>query len=126
LPFNEVIRSERQLARRSLPSQDRVRSYLSRSFYAPQIRELRRLFPDDQLLFLQSEGLSMHPQAVLTQICGFLGVPSHEFEVSERSNAAPYAMSVPDEERAYLGEMFRHDAEETRRLLGWDNRYWSV
>ena len=126
LPFEEVIRSERELARRTLPSQDRVRSYLSRSFYAPQIRELRRLFPDEQLLFLQSEGLSMHPQAVLSQICDFLGVPTHEFEVSERANVAPMVLSVPEEERTFLGEVFRHDAAETRQLLGWDNRYWSV
>lgn len=126
LTFNEAIRSERELARRALPSQDRVRSYLSRSFYAPQIRELRRLFPDEQLLFLQSEGLSRHPQAVLTQICDFLGVPHREFEASERSNAAPYSKSVPAEERDYLGQIFRYDAAETRQLLGWDNRYWSI
>jgi len=126
LPFSEAIRSERELARRSLPLQDRGRSYLSRGFYAPQIREIRRLFPDDQLLFLQSEGLSHHPQAVMTQVCGFLGVPDHEFEVGSRPNAAPCQLGIPEEERGFLRQVFLHDAIETRQLLGWDNRYWSI
>ena len=126
LPFGEVIRSERQLARRTLPTQDRVRSYLSRSYYAPQIRELRRLFPDQQLLFLQSEHLSRYANSTLAQVCDFLNVPKHRFDFRERPNAAPVHRDVPQEDRTYLTGIFRHDVAETRQLLGWGCEAWSL
>lgn len=125
VPFGEAIRSERDLARRALPAQDRVRSYLSRSYYAPQIRELRRLFPDEQLLFLQSERLSSHPQSTLAQVCRFLEIPEHAFDVGGRPNAAPVRLAVPEEDRLYLSGLFRHDVAETRQLLGWGESVWN-
>lgn len=126
LPFSEAIRSERERARRALPNQDRERSYLSRSFYAPQIRELRRLFPEEQLLFLRSEDLQRSPQAVLDRVCDFLDVGRHRFDCSARPNAAPEAEEIPPAERAFLSRTFRHDAAETRELLGWGDVGWEV
>ncbi|MEZ6010790.1 MAG: sulfotransferase domain-containing protein [Hyphomonas sp.] len=126
LSFAEAIRMERERARRSLPHQDRERSYLSRSFYAPQVREMRRLFPDSQLLFLRSEGLSVHPQVALAEVCDFLGVARHEFDFRHRPNAAPEARGIPSHERAFLSRLFRHDAAETCELLGWRREGWSV
>lgn len=124
LPFSEAIRRERERARRELPAQDRERSYLSRSYYAPQIRELRRFFPDEQLLFLRSEDLSDQPHQVLEDVCGFLGLAWHDFDVSERPNAAPDVQALPDSDRRFLRRLFCHDAAETHQLLGWERNVW--
>ena len=109
-----------------MPNQDRERSYLARSYYAPQIRELRRLFPDDQLLFLRSEDLAADPQRELATVCQFMGLPARKFDVSTQYNAAPEADRMSSDDRDYLRRVFAHDAAETRALLGWDQGAWSV
>ena len=126
LPYPIAIRQERERARRALPNQDRERSYLARSYYAPQIRELRRLFPDDQLLFLRSEDLAADPQRELATVCQFMGLPARKFDVSTQYNAAPEADRMSSDDRDYLRRVFAHDAAETRALLGWDQGAWSV
>jgi len=126
LPYLVAIRQERERARRALPEQDRERSYLARSYYAPQIRELRRLFSDDQLLFLRSEDLAGDSQKELATVCRFLGVAAHQFDIAERYNAAPDEDRMSSDDRDYLRRVFAHDAAETRALLGWDQGAWSV
>ncbi|MDX1293081.1 MAG: sulfotransferase domain-containing protein [Hyphomonas sp.] len=126
LPYPMAIRQERERARRALPAQDRERSYLARSYYAPQIRELRRLFPEDQLLFLRTEDLAADPQRDLATVCRFLDLPPRVFDVSQRHNAAPEAERMSPDDRDYLRRVFTHDAAETRALLGWDQGDWSV
>ena len=126
MPYPEAIRQERERARRALPRQDRERSYLARSYYAPQIRELRRLFSDDQLLFLRSEDLADAPQSQLDQVCHFLNLTPHRFEVADRLNAAPDNDRMSQDDRDYLRRVFEHDAAETRALLGWDQGSWCV
>jgi Sulfotransferase domain len=126
LPYPVAIRRERERSRRALPNQDRERSYLARSYYAPQIRELRRLFSDEQLLFLRSEDLATDPQRELAKTCRFLGVPVRKFDTSIQYNAAPEDDRMSSDDRAYLRRIFAHDAAETRALLGWEQGSWSV
>ena len=124
--FSSAIRTERERARRSLPLQDRERSQVSRGFYAHQVRNLKRLFPDEQLLFLRSEDLSAHAQPELDKVTDFLGVDRFAFEAEPRHNSATDSDRMSAEDRAFLEEMFRLDAQETRRLLGWDKGSWSL
>ncbi|WP_300394048.1 sulfotransferase [Henriciella sp.] len=124
--FSDVIRTERERARRSLPKQDRERSQLARGFYAHQVRNLKRLFPDEQLLFLRSEDLSDEAQPQLDRVTDFLGVSRFAFEAEPRHNSATDSDRMKAEDRALLEETFRLDAEETRRLLGWEQGSWSV
>lgn len=124
--FSEAIRTERERARRALPKQDRERSQVSRGFYAHQVRNLRRLFPDEQLLFLRSEDLSASAQGELDKATDFLGVARFAFSAEPRHNSATGSDRMTPEDRAFLEDMFRLDAEETRRLLGWEKGSWSV
>ena len=124
--FSNAIRTERERARRSLPKQDRERSQVSRGFYAHQVRNLKRLFPDEQLLFLRSEDLSADAQGELDKVTDFLGVARHTFDSEQRHNSATDSQTMSAEDRAFLEEIYRLDAEETRRLLGWEQGEWSV
>ena len=124
--FSNAIRTERERARRALPLQDRERSQVSRGFYAHQVRNLKRLFPDGQLLFLRSEDLSADAQGELDKVTDFIGVERFEFAQEPRHNSATDSDSMPAADRALLEETYRLDAEETRRLLGWEQGSWSV
>ncbi len=124
--FSNAIRTERDRARRSLPGQDRERSQVARGFYAHQVRNLKRLFPDDQLLFLRSEDLSEAAQPELDKVTDFLGVARFAFTEEPRHNSATDRASMNEEDRAFLEHAYRLDAEETRRLLGWERGRWTV
>ena len=124
--FSDAIRNERERARRNLPKQDRERSQLARGFYAPQVRNLLRLFRDDQLLFLRSEYLSKSPQVTLDKVTAFLEVDPFAFDPEPRHNSAQDSESLSPADRAFLEDAYRFDAQETRRLLGWDKWPWSV
>ncbi|RIJ33322.1 sulfotransferase domain-containing protein [Henriciella algicola] len=124
--FSDAIRTERERARRSLPKQDRERSQLARGYYAQQVRSLQRLFRDDQLLFLRSEYLSKSPQETLDKVTDFIGVDRFAFEPEPRHNSASDDESLSPPDRAFLEDAYKFDAQETRRLLGWDKWPWSV
>lgn len=126
LPYSEAIRKERERARRALPSQDRERSYLARGYYAPQVRELRRLFDDSQLLFLRSEDLFSQPQSIMSQVCEFLNVVKHQFDTQVQHNADLHTDGMDEQDRKYLRDVYAYDAAETRALLGWDRGPWCV
>jgi hypothetical protein len=124
--FSNAIRSERERARRALPDQDRERSQVARGFYAPQVRNLKRLFPDEQLLFLRSEDLSRCVDTTLRTVTDFLGVCRFKFEAEPRHNSASDSDTMSEADRHYLEDVYRYDAEDTRRILGWDQWPWSV
>lgn len=124
--FSEAIRTERERARRALPLQDRERSQVARGFYAHQVRNLKRLFPDEHLLFLRSEDFSANVQDELDKVTDFLGVARFAFTAEPRHNSASDSDRMTAEDRALLEETFRLDAEETRKLLGWEKGGWSV
>ena len=124
--FSDSIRTERERARRNLPKQDRERSQVARGYYAHQVRNLQRLFRDDQLLFLRSEYLSRSPQDTLDKVTDFLGVDRFAFEPEPRHNSAIDDDSLSPADRTFLEYAYKFDAQETRRLLGWDKWPWSV
>ena len=90
------------------------------------MRNLKRLFPDDQLLFLRSEDLSASAQRELDTVTDFLGVDRFAFTEEPRHNSATDSDRMKPDDRAFLEETFRLDAEETRRLLGWEKGPWSI
>lgn len=124
--FYEAIVQEQERCRRSLPLQDRERSLVSRGFYAPQVRKLFSMFPRENLLFLRSENLSFSPGETLRNVCDFLDVSPHDFDVSERLNSAPVREEMPAEAKAFLIDAYKFDAPDTRRLLGWEQGDWCV
>ena len=124
LPFAEAIRRETERCRVALPFQHRMLSYIDRGFYSEQIRRLRRFFPNEQLLFIKSEGFRCDPQAGLTRICQFLAVPDMAFDVRQRLNASPDIGDIPPTDRRYLREVLAPDIRQTEALLGWQCPDW--
>lgn len=75
-PFAWCIRQGRQRLFTNEPwGHHREFSYVERGFYGEQIARLFQLFPRDQVLFLKADDLRTDPNAVLAQVCAFVGAP---------------------------------------------------
>lgn len=56
----------------------RCHSYCSRGHYSAQLQNLRRYFPDEQILVLENSELNLQHQETLKTICRFLGVTTDQ------------------------------------------------
>ena len=73
-------------------------SYLGRGIYAPQLRLWLRVFPRDRVFFLWTSSLrtSVGVQCEMTNLFGFIGMPSCGLTDTSRKNARKYkAMVTP-------------------------------
>ena len=112
---------------RALPNgschQHKQFSYVDRGRYARQIIELRKRFPDDQLLFIKYEEFCADEQKGIDAICEFLEVDPiaiTKAQVHKRSYTAP----IPDDVRRDLVAHLLPDIEHVEELLGWDCADW--
>ncbi len=124
LAFSDAIRREGERCREALPFQHRIRSFVDRGFYSEQIRRIRRLFPQEQLLCLKSEELRNAPADVLVQVSRFLSIPPFQVVCPSSSHNGSYVSTMPREDRDYLLEIFDTDIRSLEAMLGWDCRDW--
>jgi sulfotransferase family protein len=103
-------------------------SYVSRGFYASQIREWLRFFPRSQFLFLKSEDLHMRPVEALERAGGFLGLNPFKWTPSTMFNQGRYPLRIEPAMQRYLEELYRPHNRDLAQLLGsdfnWDYQ-WS-
>ena len=124
LPFFEALVCERQRCRVANPKQHLVYSYVDRGYYSAQIREIWRLFPRENTLFLKSEVLRNNPSAALGQVCAFLGAApvTSVAQKTVHEKAYPTAMTV--EEREFLRDAFEAEIRSLEHMLGWCCSDW--
>ncbi len=102
-----------------------VYSYVERGFYSKQIKRIKNLFPDEQLIYITSEKLWCEPQEMLKKISRFLGVECSE-SASSRDYVAPLVDQInpiPPQENLsnllhQLTNLYEEDIRETERLTG--------
>lgn len=68
----------------------RCHSYCSRGHYAKQLANLRRYFPDTNILVIENNDLLMHHEQTLAQVCKFLGVSTQGFAAPETIFSGAY------------------------------------
>jgi len=54
--------------------------YLERGKYVTHLKNWFRWFPPEQFLIIKSEDFFVSPQAILDQVCDFIGVEKYEFD----------------------------------------------
>jgi hypothetical protein len=119
LPFAQAIRDGRARMAGSapVPGFDRVASYVERGFYGRQLARAIRLFGNERILCLEQDALARDPDAVVAQVCRFLGVtPPAAPLTPRRVRAAPaidYPSALEADDVAYLRACF---AAELRRF----------
>jgi hypothetical protein len=123
--FEYAALNERERSRRYLPHQHHRYSIIDRGFYSQQIREYRRLFPDEQLLFIKYENFKANPEQTLKTVFHFLDVNPNLFEFQAlTSNVFKYEKKMDENLRQQLIKTYENDIHEVERLLGWDCSDW--
>ena len=92
-------------------------SYLTRGYYAKQLKEWFKHFPKEQLLIIQSEEFYRETPKVYDEIVEYLGLNSYTLPVFEAKNALKYAKMAP-ETKEKLKAYFAPKNEELYELLG--------
>jgi hypothetical protein len=123
LDFAAALRAEPERIARDAEARRRF-SYVARGRYAAQIRRARALFPPGQLLFLKSEAFRAAPKPALDEVCRFLGVAPHEFDVAEEWHLGPDLGPPPEDAARMLRDAFAAEVAEVAALLGWDCGDW--
>ncbi|HLT94854.1 MAG TPA: sulfotransferase domain-containing protein [Membranihabitans sp.] len=122
--FSESIKLERE-RNQMVPFLNDKYSYVTKGFYAEQIRRYRRFFTDQQMLFIKYETFKKHQEETLDRIFNFLGVDPELYTFSPRivhKRPAHGIMSTSDQE--HLIDTFKYDIKDVERLLGWDCSDW--
>lgn len=81
----------------------RCHSYCSRGNYVAQLNNLRRYFPDEQILVIENGDLVNQHQATLEKVCHFLGVSAEQ---------------LPEPATIFSGDYDRNHYPLVRWLLG--------
>lgn len=102
---------------RALNCARRRHSYRSRGLYARQLENLRRYFPDRQILILENAELINNHNLSLVRVCEFLGVSACDLAQAERVFSGDYDKSRPWLCRWLLGLSFRPANRRLKRLL---------
>jgi hypothetical protein len=122
--FVEAIASEEQRCRAALPEQHRIFSYVTRGFYAEQLRRLWSFFPRQQTLILRQEQLLADPATTLRSVHRFLGVDALQAVQPLRANSGRYRTPMDAAVRSQLQQLFDAEITQLERMLGWDLSDW--
>lgn len=130
LPFPLALLLEPWRLRKSsaLPFPDlalRRFSYFGRGCYSRQIQSARRLFPEDQLLFLRTDDLWEKHGETLRTVYRFLGIGNLDF-IPERARvfSGEGRRPVSPIWKWFLRRAYRGEVGRTEALLGWDLSAW--
>ena len=85
----ETLRLRRDKSRAALGSR-RCHSYRTRGHYVEQLSNLRRHFPDEQILIIDNTDLIKNHDATLIRVYEFLGVAANQLPVPERVFSGDY------------------------------------
>lgn len=99
-------------------------SYLARGIFVDQLVRWLHVFPQEQLLIVQSEQLYAKPAAVLGQVLEYLGLPAWQPKAFYRPNSPGYP-TMNSQTREHLAAYFRPHNHQLYDYLGtrfgWDN-----
>ncbi len=92
-------------------------SYIKRSIYHSQLKDILSQFKREDVLVIQSERFNEFPQEVYTKVLSFLGLPPYELDFSKQYNSHAYP-AMKEETFSKLEELFRPYNENLYELLG--------
>jgi hypothetical protein len=121
LEFLDALKRDQELGIWKGP---RGNAYLARSFYAPQLEQVFKLFPREQVSILKYEDFRADPFPVLDRIFDFLGVRRVSRLKNKERNVGSYSRKITPGEREFAAAIFDQDITKVEALLGWDCSDW--
>ena len=102
----------------------RGNAYLARSFYIPQLEQVFKLFPREQVLIIKYEDLRADPFPIADRIFDFIGVRRVSRLKNKERNVGSYSRKITPQEREYATAIFDDDIAKVEALLGWNCSDW--
>lgn len=91
--------------------------YLARGIYVVFLKHWMSIFPRDRFLVLSNDQLNNDPQATLSQLFDFLGLPDSAIQADQRHNVGTYSPLSPSL-RHRLEEFYAPYNQELEAFLG--------
>lgn len=119
LPFKDALRNEKQrIAKQSGKwAEIQPHNYTGRGFYARQLKEYLRFFPEKNILLIKSEDMGSAPQETFRKVFDFLEVDKN-YTPSLPPNFTSLSVKDPALQmqfREYFGDRFNLIIEAVRR-----------
>ena len=123
--FSDAIRLEKERLESSPKGQHQVYSYIHRGMYARQIERYKKLFPDNQLLFVKYEDFRKNQETTLNQVFDFLGLDHSIYQFKHNQiHSTQYNSKLTMEDRQFLLQEFAPDIKRVEKLLNWNCADW--
>ena len=90
LSFVDAIAAEPERLKKSPHNQDRKFSYIDRGYYSSQIKKVKELVPEENLLIIKHDDLLTKPEKVLSLIYNFLGIKADKPVINRRVHENKY------------------------------------
>lgn len=122
------LEKERELTLPAHLKDARPYSYISRGFYADQLREYFALFPKENILCLKTEDIGRAPNTVVEKLFRFLGLAATGRDYAELgmvnvADSEAAAVMAP-EVRARLDALYRESNAALAEMLGEEFAEW--
>jgi hypothetical protein len=121
LEFLDALKRDQEIGVGKGP---RGNAYLARSFYAPQLEHVFKLFPRDQVFILKYENFRADPFPIVDRIFDFIGVRRVSRLKNKKRNVGDYSRKITSSEREVATAIFDEDITKVETLLGWDCSDW--
>lgn len=101
----------------------KIRPYLDKSNYGPQIKRYKALFRDDQLMFIKSENMFKDTLNAVNSVCDFLNIDSLEKSRFQVKNKGSGSFAITQSTRDYIKDALHGTESDVRRETGiwWNN-----
>ena len=98
----------------------RENNYIYRSLYGKQLMPWLNAFGQERFKLIHFESFVQSPQRDLKEICKFLGLNEHKFDVRKPENVAPdYKINISQETNLLLSQLFTPDLEALHKHFGY-------
>lgn len=92
--------------------------------YCSQVRDIWKLFPPEQTLFIKTDDLRDYPGATMNMVYRFLGVAPIQVPRGLRARTGGYTTMASVRERRLLLDTFEFEIKALERMLGWNCSEW--
>ena len=125
--FLSCIANEQERLASSEGKASMYQSYVDRGYYAIQVRRLKDLFDDKQLLFIKYEDYVSRQESTIHEVLKFLEVSVSYYPYKPRTvHKRSYDRLITVEEKQLLLVRYEKDIAALKHLLHWDCTDWKT
>lgn len=125
LDFLSCIANEQERLASSGQKHKMYHSYVDRGHYAIQVKRLKGLFHDEQLMFIKYEDYVSRQESTIHEVLKFLELSVSAYPYESRTvHKRKYDRQITSLEKERLLDIYSADITQLELLLGWECADW--